>query len=95
MIVSHRYGLFRGVGLVHLVRNGVRPAARTGLLLGDVGPAASETGSEPRLDYFSNRAGAPPRVLAPGVYGLSNAGLDTPWPKAITSSPPTRVTTPR
>lgn len=23
------------------------------------------------------------RVLAPGIYGLSNAALDTPWPKAL------------
>lgn len=30
--------------------------------------------------YYSNRAGAPQR-LAPGVYGLSNHLLDTPWPK--------------
>ncbi len=26
---------------------------------------------------------AVPRVLAPGVYGLSNAALDTPWPKLV------------
>ncbi len=30
--------------------------------------------------YFSNRAGTP-RALGPGVYGLSNHLLDTPWPK--------------
>ncbi|CAG8864476.1 hypothetical protein PS627_01049 [Pseudomonas fluorescens] len=24
-----------------------------------------------------------PRLLEPGVYGLSNAGLDTPWPKLL------------
>jgi uncharacterized protein with NRDE domain len=30
--------------------------------------------------WTSNRAG-PPRTLAPGVHGLSNAALDTPWPK--------------
>lgn len=30
--------------------------------------------------YLSNRAG-PPRRLGPGVYGVSNAQLDTPWPK--------------
>lgn len=42
--------------------------------------------------WLSNRgAGAPgagpaglvTRVLAPGVYGLSNAALDTPWPKTL------------
>lgn len=32
--------------------------------------------------YVSNR-GEPPRVLSPGFYGLSNAGLDTPWPKVL------------
>ncbi|MEO8305349.1 MAG: NRDE family protein [Betaproteobacteria bacterium] len=30
--------------------------------------------------WGSNRAGAT-RTLAPGIYGLSNAALDTPWPK--------------
>lgn len=34
------------------------------------------------LYYFSNRGGAPSR-LAPGVYGLSNRLLDTPWPKVV------------
>ncbi len=32
------------------------------------------------LAFFSNRGG-PPKELAPGVYGLSNHLLDTPWPK--------------
>ncbi|HEX2205282.1 MAG TPA: NRDE family protein, partial [Longimicrobium sp.] len=32
------------------------------------------------LVWLSNR-GEGPRVLGPGVYGLSNALLDTPWPK--------------
>lgn len=40
------------------------------LLLGDAG----------QLWYFSPQAGAP-RQLQPGIYGLSNANLDTPWPK--------------
>lgn len=40
------------------------------LLLGDAGG----------LHYYSNRGGAP-RPLAPGLYGLSNHLLDTPWPK--------------
>ena len=33
------------------------------------------------LHYASNRAPKFARVLAPGVYGLSNLLLDTPWPK--------------
>ena len=33
------------------------------------------------LWYGSNRASPFARALAPGVYGLSNESLDTPWPK--------------
>jgi uncharacterized protein with NRDE domain len=33
------------------------------------------------LYYFSNRGGNAPTALSPGVYGLSNHLLDTPWPK--------------
>ena len=36
------------------------------------------------LYYVSNRGDAPQR-LDPGVYGLSNASLDTPWPKVLRS----------
>ncbi len=32
------------------------------------------------LVYFGNRE-APPTLLVPGTYGLSNAWLNTPWPK--------------
>ena len=31
--------------------------------------------------FWSSNQGANPRRLAKGVYGLSNASLDTPWPK--------------
>lgn len=34
-----------------------------------------------QLCYASNRGGAAVRLLKPGLYGLSNAELDTPWPK--------------
>lgn len=34
------------------------------------------------LVYFSNRGGSP-RELEPGLYGLSNHLLDTPWPKVV------------
>lgn len=33
------------------------------------------------LGYFSNRSDEPAKLLGPGLYGLSNALLDTPWPK--------------
>ena len=36
------------------------------------------------LAYASNR-GDEPRALAAGIYGLSNAALDTPWPKLVRS----------
>lgn len=36
------------------------------------------------LAYVSNR-GEAPRLLPPGVYGLSNCALDTPWPKLVRS----------
>jgi len=39
-------------------------------------------GGEEDLFYVSNRNDAPTR-LAPGVYGLSNASLDTPWSKVV------------
>ena len=38
------------------------------------------------LIWYSNRGGADPRngqPLEPGVYGLSNALLDAPWPKVV------------
>jgi uncharacterized protein with NRDE domain len=43
------------------------------LLLGDAGG----------LWYCSNVGAAGVRRLAPGFYGLSNASLDTPWPKVL------------
>lgn len=39
-------------------------------------------GNYDNLYYYSNRI-EPPQQLAPGVYGLSNAQLNTPWPKVI------------
>ena len=37
-------------------------------------------GDESSLWFFSNR-GSPPQRVPPGVHGLSNHLLDTPWPK--------------
>jgi uncharacterized protein with NRDE domain len=37
-------------------------------------------GDGAELGWYSNRNG-PPKRLPPGVYGLSNHLLDTPWPK--------------
>jgi uncharacterized protein with NRDE domain len=50
------------------------------LLVGDVLPNdGSADGSA--LHYYSNRLEQKPQPLAPGIYGLSNGFLDTPWPK--------------
>jgi len=37
-------------------------------------------GDPQTLAYFG-RGNGPPRILPPGLYGLSNAALNTPWPK--------------
>jgi uncharacterized protein with NRDE domain len=38
-------------------------------------------GNRDTLYYYSNRSGEPATKLPPGLYGLSNALLDAPWPK--------------
>lgn len=60
----------------YIERVGAEGGRYTGfnLLVGQFG------GGENRLYYYSNRGG-PPENLAPGLYGLSNHLLDTPWPK--------------
>lgn len=43
-------------------------------------------GNQHKLMWFSNRAEADARngkALEPGIYGLSNGTLDTPWPKVV------------
>ncbi len=62
---------------LHKVAARAQEYAGFNLLLGDAD----------NLWYYSNRphepGGMPPaaRKLPPGIYGLSNASLDTPWPK--------------
>lgn len=49
------------------------------LLVGDVWPSEDRS---PALYYHSNRHGlSAPRALEAGVYGVSNAALNTSWPK--------------
>lgn len=59
-----------------------RMAAYNGfnLLVGDVAPHDGDPAAS-GLHYYSNRLEQAPQALAPGVYGLSNGFLDTPWPK--------------
>jgi len=35
------------------------------------------------LAWYCNRSPAEPTLLAPGTHGISNAVLDTPWPKLV------------
>jgi uncharacterized protein with NRDE domain len=52
------------------------------LIVGDVAPSLARGAT---VAYSSNRMPDAPRPLAPGLYGLSNAFLDTPWPKVTKS----------
>src|SRR5258706_5811939 len=54
------------------------------LLLGDALPSSAPA-HPAQLHYFSNRRDDGVQALAPGIYGLSNAFLDTPWPKVTRS----------
>ncbi len=46
------------------------------LLVGEVGPVGASLA-------FLNSLEGRPRALPPGLYGVSNASLDTPWPKVV------------
>lgn len=52
------------------------------LIIGDVAPFLSHGAA---VTYGSNRLPDAPRMLTPGIYGLSNGFLDTPWPKVTKS----------
>ncbi|HPC73890.1 MAG TPA: NRDE family protein [Syntrophales bacterium] len=81
---SHREGApSRG----HLVSNFLTGDDDPGGYLRRVAPGAAAyngfslfVGDRSSLYYFSNRGGSP-KELTPGLYGLSNHLLDTPWPK--------------
>lgn len=47
-----------------------------------VGDLYGHGGQEPSLWYCASTE-AQPRALGPGVYGISNDVLDTPWPKTL------------
>lgn len=54
------------------------------LLAGDALPLRASAGTRRAgVYYYSNRLDAGPQTLAPGIYGLSNGFLDTPWPKVV------------
>ena len=51
------------------------------LLTADLFAAAPETAVHPAAWWLSNRPQIRHQALDVGLYGLSNAALDTPWPK--------------
>src|SRR3989338_3843072 len=60
--------------------------------LAQLAPQASEfsgfnllLGNDKELWHYNPRSGAP-RPLSAGVYGVSNADLDSPWPKLLRAS---------
>ncbi len=65
------------------------PTQYVGRIAGDAGQYNGFNllvGDREQLIWYSNRAGDDARngqPLAPGVYGLSNAGLDANWPKVV------------
>lgn len=70
-----------------LVRGFLEDSAGAARYLRRLAPRAGEyngfsllLGDARELWFYSNRGGAP-RRLGPGLYGLSNELLDTPWPK--------------
>ncbi|MCS6945946.1 MAG: NRDE family protein [Sutterellaceae bacterium] len=65
---------------MHNTRERARQFNGFNLVAGDA-LALRDCGWLPELFYYTNRLDDPPRRLAPGIYGLSNAFLDTPWPK--------------
>jgi uncharacterized protein with NRDE domain len=56
----------------------------SGALIGDSrenrSPPDAASNQAPQLHYLHNQGGAP-QAVAPGMHGLSNAHLNTPWPK--------------
>ena len=70
-----------------LARDYLQGAAEPGEFVRALVPRAGDysgfnllLGDRDELWWYSNRGG-PPRRLGPGIYGLSNHLLDTPWPK--------------
>ncbi|HVA54508.1 MAG TPA: NRDE family protein [Gammaproteobacteria bacterium] len=51
----------------------------------DYGAFSLMVGDRSTLWYFSNRGEPEPREVLPGIHGLSNHLLDTPWPKVTRS----------
>ncbi|GGD01848.1 NRDE family protein [Undibacterium terreum] len=76
LVSNYLHGDMSAAGYVEQIRDGAPAYNGFNLLLGD----------GENLVWFSNRADGDERngkPLPPGIYGVSNALLDTPWPKVV------------
>lgn len=76
----------RGLLAADFLRGDAPPVAhhiRIQPTLPDYGPCNLLIADSQQACYLSNHPGFAPRILQPGLYGLSNASLDAPWPKVV------------
>ena len=78
-------GWLRSEGAAERFLDSLDPEAYSGfnLVMGDLREGCWHWASNRQGDPGALRAGWQHQALAPGVYGLSNALLDTPWPKTL------------
>ena len=75
-------GPSRGQLVADFVRQSQGPEAYFARILAAPYPGFNLlAGTLDALWYGSNRLGQPARAVTPGIHGLSNAFLDSPWPK--------------
>ena len=73
LVTDYRRQTIEGASYIRQVKNAGSRYNGFNLLVGD----------EDQIWHYSNRAKRPQR-LTPGIYGLSNHLLNTPWPKVMT-----------
>jgi uncharacterized protein with NRDE domain len=75
----------RGRLIAGYLQGSLAPAAFAATIAGDDYDGFNLLlGDRRELHYLSNRNGVQAQKLPPGIYGLSNHCLDTPWPKVVT-----------
>lgn len=78
----------RGALIPRFLAGEARPLEFLGSVARDAGRYAGFSllvGDARELGYLCNQESGGPRLLGAGVYGLSNASLDAPWPKLVVS----------
>jgi uncharacterized protein with NRDE domain len=70
-----------GLAAAHLRGTGTAEVSAKAVSGPEFGPYNLLFGDGEQLWWASNRSDAAPCQVVPGVHGLSNAALDTPWPK--------------